>query len=280
MSLILPSVNTIIRSIHFPTTKRSSWLRSFGSTIISTCAHGSSVPTDSFRTHSLRRALTAMIVRTVFYSFLTAVAPSPSGITHVDITELGFIRSLARYFYDTRFASSSVTLISINLDDYFTKQHTIDSLYKLAFPDYNAVQLAFYSLPLKFTLDFIMTQNALVDFEPQTKILSAAHFDSEAFMNGSRRILKLRGAVVADALTAHADLTHARAKLGQLLHTLQDFYSHSNWVEMGKTDINDLIGRNETIGLVAAPKQATCSDTGCTKKTLKCVRSAVQAPAT
>ncbi len=37
-----------------------------------------------------------------------------------------------------------------------------------------------------------MTYDALVDFDSDTKKLSPAHFDSEAFVNGSRRIRKLR----------------------------------------------------------------------------------------
>lgn len=67
------------------------------------------------------------------------------------------------------------------------------------------------------------------------------------------------------------DLTYARELLGQLFHTLQDFYSHSNWIEMGKTDINELIGFNETIGTIAQPNQATCTNDGCTKIEKTCV---------
>jgi hypothetical protein len=38
----------------------------------------------------------------------------------------------------------------------------------------------------------------------------------------------------------------ARKYSGQILHTIQDFYSHSNWVEMGNTiEINTEIGTTE-----------------------------------
>ena len=67
------------------------------------------------------------------------------------------------------------------------------------------------------------------------------------------------------------DLTPARDLLGQLCHTLQDFYSHSNWVEMGQTDINELIGFNETIGSIARPDQSTCTNDGCTRIEKTCV---------
>ena len=67
------------------------------------------------------------------------------------------------------------------------------------------------------------------------------------------------------------DLDKARALLGELLHTLQDFYSHSNWIEMGKTQINENIGIRENIGRVAAPDQATCTNDGCSKVQSRCV---------
>src|SRR5882724_367947 len=38
------------------------------------------------------------------------------------------------------------------------------------------------------------------------------------------------------------DVTHARWYLGQALHTLQDFYSHSNWIERGETNIWSALG--------------------------------------
>ena len=64
--------------------------------------------------------------------------------------------------------------------------------------------------------------------------------------------------VVNDARDPNKDLSNARQLLGKLFHTLQDFYSHSNWIEMGKTDINTHIGKDEIIGNVAAPNQPTC----------------------
>jgi len=67
-------------------------------------------------------------------------------------------------------------------------------------------------------------------------------------------------------------LSNARQLLGKLFHTLQDFYSHSNWIEMGKTDINTHIGKDELIGNVAASNQATCRSESCTKIEKNCVR--------
>ncbi|CAF4786367.1 unnamed protein product [Rotaria sp. Silwood1] len=191
-------------------------------------------------------------------------------ITHAEITQSGFIRCLARFFYETRIQLNSNSKNAVNQQEYFAQNHTIDGLYKLAFPDYNRAQIELHSLPLKFILDSIMTHNALVDFDSDTQKLSAAHFDSEAFINGSRRILKLKQKILNDVRDTNKDLTNARELLGKLLHTLQDFYSHSNWIEMGKTTINDRIGVNESIGSIADPNQPTCTSDGCTRITKKC----------
>jgi hypothetical protein len=56
---------------------------------------------------------------------------------------------------------------------------------------------------------------------------------------------------------------------------LQDFYSHSNWIELGKKDINEYIGIQEDIGPVAGKNQATCTSDGCTEIKTRCVRKKV-----
>ncbi len=78
--------------------------------------------------------------------------------------------------------------------------------------------------------------------------------------------------VIDDASNPTKDLDQARGRIGDSLHTIQDFYSHSNWIEMGQTEINDRISIQEEIGKIAAPDQATCTSDGCTKIESKCVR--------
>jgi len=73
-------------------------------------------------------------------------------------------------------------------------------------------------------------------------------------------------------MTPNKNLNEARGLIGDLLHTLQDFYSHSNWIEMGRTDINERIGLHEDIGSIAPADQPTCRSDGCTKVVTKCVR--------
>lgn len=55
----------------------------------------------------------------------------------------------------------------------------------------------------------------------------------------------------------------ARQALGTTLHTIQDFYSHSNWVEIGNYHVSDVLGRDRSFTNTAAPNEATCN--GCNK---------------
>lgn len=75
------------------------------------------------------------------------------------------------------------------------------------------------------------------------------------------------------------NMISARQKLGSLLHTIQDFYSHSNWIEMGNVDrIYEGLGseeflmkssQNGTIQIVSE-QDVACFSERCVKKVLKC----------
>lgn len=75
-------------------------------------------------------------------------------------------------------------------------------------------------------LEEIVDANARVDCN---QICSAWHFDGENFDGGQNRILALRANIITSLMGK--DPIHARRLLGQALHTLQDFYAHTNWVE-------------------------------------------------
>ena len=88
---------------------------------------------------------------------------------------------------------------------------------------------------------------------------AAAHFDAELFQAAQDRMLLLRSIVVM--ATHQGSLTLARRSLGQLLHTLQDFYSHSNWVELGRTEPYNVLGRQgQRPSRIAPPDMAACQD--------------------
>lgn len=66
--------------------------------------------------------------------------------------------------------------------------------------------------------------------------LSEAHCDDESLQLCHER-LKSNLTVIRTLLKA-GNVGQARDNLGRMLHTLQDFYSHSNWIELGMTDIS------------------------------------------
>jgi hypothetical protein len=70
------------------------------------------------------------------------------------------------------------------------------------------------------------------------------HFDSERFGEASAHLTQLKDQVVAAITAASPDGERARALLGTALHTVQDFYAHSNWVDIGRSGVNSSLGRS------------------------------------
>ncbi|KAJ0050442.1 hypothetical protein NL108_003664, partial [Boleophthalmus pectinirostris] len=106
-------------------------------------------------------------------------------------------------------------------------------------------------------LQEIYMQNGLVD---RDFVNSAPHhFNSEAFLEG--RSLITEGVAAIKANIRNENFQAARETLGKILHTLQDFYSHSNWVELGhKEPYLSLIRQDLPIENIADISTPTCSD--------------------
>lgn len=100
--------------------------------------------------------------------------------------------------------------------------------------------------------------NANVDLG-QEDTIAAVHFDSEQFQAGQNRLVELRQNIVAQISTANFDM--ARADTGRMFHTLQDFYSHSNWIENGNHDPYHVLGKqSERPSNIASPTTQTCTN--------------------
>ncbi|XP_012738317.2 von Willebrand factor A domain-containing protein 7 isoform X1 [Fundulus heteroclitus] len=105
----------------------------------------------------------------------------------------------------------------------------------------------------------VVNSNANMDFLKSTRSDPIYHFDSER-IDGS--IAKLREFWTKIVVSTRAkEYESARGSLGQLFHSLQDFYSHSNWVEMGKRSIYlHLLQPEEPAVSVAKEDTPTCKD--------------------
>lgn len=81
---------------------------------------------------------------------------------------------------------------------------------------------------MKNAIEQIWQANSDVDLN-QTE--SARHFDGENFDGSKNRVVNLKNNVVS--ALRNEDGTGARRALGAALHTIQDFYAHSNFIERG-----------------------------------------------
>ena len=101
--------------------------------------------------------------------------------------------------------------------------------------------------------DTISLANSAVDDD---QYHSARHFDAENFDGGQFVLTGTPADAPNTADDADVDLLHqifwfldtysvvdARVALGKALHSIQDFYSHSNWVEMGNVKPHPGLGR-------------------------------------
>ncbi|KAK2846963.1 hypothetical protein Q5P01_009962 [Channa striata] len=105
----------------------------------------------------------------------------------------------------------------------------------------------------------VVKSNAAMDFLSSTRSDPVYHFDSEHVESAT---LMLRQFWAQTLLSVQAkEYQSARHSLGQLFHSLQDFYSHSNWVEMGQRSIYLHLLRPEEPALpVAKEHTPTCME--------------------
>ncbi|XP_006808726.1 von Willebrand factor A domain-containing protein 7-like [Neolamprologus brichardi] len=101
----------------------------------------------------------------------------------------------------------------------------------------------------------IIYRNVRVDI--RYALNASFHFDDEMFVQGKKIITE--GIQAVKASNKLENYEAARQNLGEILHPLQDFYSHSNWVELGEKSPNsNLIKSGASIGNIAARSRATC----------------------
>lgn len=85
-------------------------------------------------------------------------------------------------------------------------------------------------IPLYEIVKIMQVDTASVDFSSFTKDLPYAHFDAEAFTESNDRVKEFKRQIRFDV--KYNDFEGARKKSGQILHTIHDFYSHTNWVKI------------------------------------------------
>ena len=114
---------------------------------------------------------------------------------------------------------------------------------------------------MKKAIDEIKEGNSGTDLSGDY-FVDEAHFTGERLAGGQARLYS-RLITIRSSLRDNK-VGPARKALGQSLHAIQDFYAHSNWVELGHTGINADIGDfSRTAPLLAGaagPNQTTCAN--------------------
>ncbi|KAK3554502.1 hypothetical protein QTP70_024408 [Hemibagrus guttatus] len=123
----------------------------------------------------------------------------------------------------------------------------------------------------QISINDINGHNALVDLKHMFD--APYHFDNEEILAG--RELITEGLFAVKYSIKEQSYEAARKALGKILHTLQDFYSHSNWIELGKTEpFSNLIKPDTTINNIADSETCRkCTDDICTGNILEDVIS-------
>ncbi|CAF4339605.1 unnamed protein product, partial [Rotaria sp. Silwood2] len=88
------------------------------------------------------------------------------------------------------------------------------------------------------TVKIIASANTKTDLKEMFK--EASHFDSESFIGGSKLIMK-RYQSTLDAILKSDNYDQRRKTFGEMLHTIQDFYSHTNYIELAYNSPSDVL---------------------------------------
>ncbi|KAI0990370.1 hypothetical protein GJ496_002816 [Pomphorhynchus laevis] len=211
-----------------------------------------------------------MIVLILYVSFLNsaiAFIPSPlvkfagrasNSITHQGITKKGFTRTLHHFLKD-------IEPLEFSHDDEAPSMGSLLTRYYSNSRDASIVENV---CSVFGALEVLVRNNALQDIRISTRHDPVVHFDSEKIHEANRRLINGRRKIIEAAYQGRFDI--ARVILGGLLHTLQDFYSHTNWIELGNRKPLYNLGLSTNIGEVAKQTESTCTNSGCRVIVKKC----------
>ncbi|XP_077427146.1 von Willebrand factor A domain-containing protein 7-like [Vanacampus margaritifer] len=181
-------------------------------------------------------------------SFQPLFASDGNSTSHRDITQRAVLRKTAEVCRDMALAEGRD--FNMTIDDSLT----VDRVQEACSFSNNSTALV-SSVLFHTSIANMYFSNAYVDL---VSVLSDEHhFDGETFQKG--RDLITKGVSAVKASVKLENFMAGRWTLGRVCHTLQDFYSHSNWVELGNTSPYDaLIIPEQTIENVAGPNISTC----------------------
>ncbi|KAG8014446.1 von Willebrand factor A domain-containing protein 7 [Nibea albiflora] len=184
----------------------------------------------------------------LIHSFQPLFSFDGNSTTHRVITERAVLRKTAEVCRDI--AASEGRDFSLTIDDSLS----IDKVQR-------ACSSAGTSTSLLSTVIFQTSIAKMYFSNAQVDLIFALseehHFDDETFQGG--RDVITAGVSAVKASVKKENFVAGRWILGGVCHTLQDFYSHSNWVELGNNAPHSaLIRPDQPLENLAGPSIPTC----------------------
>lgn len=150
---------------------------------------------------------------------------SPTTLDHASITKFGLLQSMVSFFKENpQYILRGALGNTGDLSNIFISADSPNDTDEL----FSNIKSAKH---LQNAIKEIQASVAEVDTAPM-KNVAATNFSEERIQEGSMRLQELRSSVIVSMLRGMR-YEHSRQLVGRYLHTLQDFYSHSNWVEIG-----------------------------------------------
>ena len=203
------------------------------------------------------------IIEKLEEDFKNADNPDPFGqegdtFTHEEILKRGLAQSVVKFFYEQPYGPERIKLDK--MDDYYKITTIYLDYYGKLYCNLDLIDL---------NHDVFSKEVVNVDMNANTKDNPYSHFDAEKLIESNRRVIQQKALIFTALQKRNYKL--ARALTGRILHTVHDFYSHSNWVEMGKREINKLIGTSEfeKSAIVNDINERTCND-NCVRVQVNC----------
>ncbi|XP_048852257.1 von Willebrand factor A domain-containing protein 7 [Brienomyrus brachyistius] len=171
-------------------------------------------------------------------------------ISHGDITETAILRKTAEVCRDL--AQKEGRPFSLTIDN----RLSASAVQAACSPDSDPSLLS--SIKFKAAIMEVYVNNWSVDLSLHF-FDAEYHFDNEKFVEGRNLITQGRS-IVKNSVKEESFLS-ARVTLGKICHTLQDFYSHSNWIELkNQVPFSTLIKPDVNFINLADKNTATCTD--------------------
>ncbi|KAL7404652.1 hypothetical protein ABVT39_017648 [Epinephelus coioides] len=200
------------------------------------------------------RQTVVFMVAVVFYlpglihSFQPLITFDGNSTTHRDITQRAVLRKTAEVCRDM--AASEGRDFSLTIDNSVSAEKV-----QRACSSTGTSTSVLSSVMFRTSIANMYFSNAKVDVV--FALSEEHHFDDETFQGG--RDVITAGVAAVKASVKLENFVAGRWTLGRVLHTLQDFYSHSNWVELGNNaPYSTLIRPDQPLENLADLSTPTC----------------------